>query len=156
MKFNTKKSKPHKKSHQTSQFSQFRATTETTETFDEEELEEITLEEALAKIDKYQALIDELNESKRKIIKNANMNDMAKKLRCKPYNDRIKGHRKDMKKYERVRAKHLGVLDKLSKGTPLYAFAYNCQLARKSQNIANKIIEQEREWIGRVLEEEQV
>lgn len=112
---------------------------------DEEELEDITLEEALTKIDKIMTFIREIEEIKKKVITNTTMTDISKKLRCKPLNEKIKEHRREMKKYEKVRAKHLGVLDKLQKGTPLYSFAFNCQYARKMKDIADKAIEEEKQ-----------
>lgn len=77
------------------------------------------------------------------------------KLRLKPVNEKIKEHRKEMRKYEKVRAKHLGVLDKLSKDSPLYSFAYNCQIARKLRDIAERKIKHGREFVDKFLKDEE-
>jgi hypothetical protein len=99
-----------------------------------------------------QALIDELDEAKKKVITNKTMTDNSKKHRVKPYNEKIKEHRRAMKKYEKVRAKHLGILDKLPKDSPLYSFVYNCQFAQKLQNAANKMIEEEKVAVDKFIE----
>lgn len=107
------------------------------------------------KIEKIQSQIDEINEAKKKVITNETMTEISKKLRCKPYNEKIKEHRKVMKKYEKVRAKHLGILDKLPKDSPLYSFAYNCQIAHKLKKIADNVIEQEKVAVDKFIEREE-
>lgn len=42
---------------------------------------DIPLEDALAKIEKYQGYIDKINESKRKVYRDPNMTEVSKKLR---------------------------------------------------------------------------
>jgi len=136
------------------QMAAYKATSEASESVADEELEGISLEEALVKVDHISAEIKELEMLKKKIITNPTMTDISKKLRCKPMNIKIKEHKRDINKYEKVRALHLGVLDKLPKGTPLYDFAFNCQYARKMQNIATKKIEEEKNQINSFLNEE--
>lgn len=48
-----------------------------------------------------------------------------------------------MRKYEKVRAKHLGILDKLPKDSPLYAFASNCMFADRMKKITQAHILEE-------------
>lgn len=148
----TQQKKPDRKANQYSQYTQYKPTTEASENFDEEELAEISLEEALMKIEKIQSQIDEINEAKKKVITNQTMTEISKKLRCKPYNEKIKEHRKTMKKYEKVRAKHLGILDKLPKDSPLYSFAYNCQIAHKLKKIADNVIDLEKIAVDKFIE----
>lgn len=138
--------------HRLSQASGLKPSTEDSESMDEEELKEITLDEALMKIEKLMSQIKELDESRKKIYKNTTMTDISKKLRCKPINERIKEHRRVMRKYEKVRAIHLGILDKLPKDSPLYAFAFNCQIAHRMQQIAHKKIEEEKQCVENFLQ----
>lgn len=79
------------------------------------------------------------------------MTEVSKKLRCKPYNEKIKEHRRAMKKYLKVRAKHLGILDKIPKDSPLYPVAANCQLSKKFRETTDQIIDCERKLIDQFL-----
>lgn len=91
--------------------------------------------------------IREIEATKKKVVSNKTMTQVSKKLRLKPLNEKIKEHRKVMRKYEKVRSKHLGILDKLPKDSPLYNFAYNCSIAKKLKDIADKKIKDERDLI---------
>lgn len=126
-------------------------TTDETESFDEEELNEIPLEEALQQIEEIMKEVKELEEVKKKVLSNKSMTEISKKLRSKPINEKLKMCRKAMRKYERVRSKHLGILDKLTKGTRLYKFAANCQYASRMRNIAQKKIDEEKNWVKNFL-----
>lgn len=134
--------KPHK---ETQQYAAFKRTTEESDSMDEEELTQISLEEALMKVEKIMVQIKELEEMKKKVTSNKTMTEISKKLRCKPINEKIKEHRRHLHRYEKVRAKHLGILDKLPKDSPLYSFAFNCQFAQKMQKVALKEIEAEQQ-----------
>ena len=149
-KSDTEKAMP---SPQKAKYSTYKPLPRLEENFDDEELLDITLQGALAKIERYQGYIDKLNLSKKKINSDPSITEISKKLRCKPYNDKIKGHRKEMKPYERVRAKHLGILEKIPKYSPLYPVAANCQFSKRCKEATYKIIEGERQLIDNFLQE---
>lgn len=122
---NTNLQKPERKFARLQEKDGNKLTTDETESIDEEELNSIPLEEALAKIEEIYKEVKELEDNRKGILNNKAITEISKKLRCKPINEKLKELKKQMKKYERVRAKHLGILDKLPKDSPLYAFAYN-------------------------------
>ena len=108
---------------------------------DEEELKLIDLDEALLKIQELMKDIKELKNMKNDIL-NGRMTDNSKKLRCRPINEKLKVLKRRLKRYEKIRAKHLGVLDKIPKDSPLYRFMSNCKFADKMNKITNKRIEE--------------
>lgn len=58
-----------------------------------------------------------------------------------------------MKPYLRVRAKHLGILDKIPMDSALYPVAMNCQFAKRCKEATDKIIEEERDEVDKFLQE---
>ena len=95
--------------------------------------------------------VKELDENKKVILNNKAITEISRKLRWKPINEKLKELRKEMRKYEKVRAKHLGILDKLPKDSPLYAFAYNWQYAQRMKKLAQKKIDDEKKWVEAFL-----
>lgn len=143
--------KQDRRPNQYTQFAVFKPSTQGTETLEDEELEGMTLEEALAKIEDIMKEVRQLEQMKKRVLSNKTMTDTSKKLRCRPINEKMKEFKKEMRKYEKVRAKHLGILDKIPKDHPLYGYHTTCQLANKMKEVALEKIDEERNCLNQFL-----
>ena len=81
VKFTQPEGKVEKPQAPESRYTTFKPLAPIQEDFDDEELLDIPLEDALAKIAKYQGYIDKINESKKKVYRDPNMTEVSKKLR---------------------------------------------------------------------------